>query len=238
MASALRTWIPDIIQSVEPWMSETDLQAGVRWSHEIQRELGETNFGIICTTRENLAAPWLLYEAGALAKTLPEARVCPYLVDLEPSSLPQGPLAQFQAKRASRDETLDLIAAINDSLGDSSLDRERLHRSFGRCWPDLEEKLNSIPERSPEAGERSPQEILEEVLLLSRGLERQMKADLAAVRHDVNVLDRFNIWERVEERFSRIEKALDNIDGYTDLDAIDSKLDDLETKIENLKPEQ
>ena len=39
IATALRKWLPYIMQSVEPWMSDTDINAGARWSREIEKEL-------------------------------------------------------------------------------------------------------------------------------------------------------------------------------------------------------
>src|SRR5438128_12519610 len=101
IADALRRWIPDVIQTVEPWMSATDIEAGARWNREIDNQLRETQYGIICLTKENQTAPWILFEAGAIAKTIDDAFVCPYLINLDPAEISQGPLTQFQAKRAN-----------------------------------------------------------------------------------------------------------------------------------------
>src|SRR4051812_12111371 len=113
VATALRKWLPDVVQAVEPWMSKHDIGAGSRWSKDIGQVLNDADFGILCLTSENYAAPWLLFEAGALAKRRDEARVVPYLIGIEPSDLPAGPLNQFQAKRATVDDTWDLVQAIN-----------------------------------------------------------------------------------------------------------------------------
>jgi hypothetical protein len=217
-------------------MSELDLEAGTRWNERVQHELSETRFGIICVAQSNVGAPWLLFEAGALAKTLQDAHVCPYLIGLEPSNLPQGPLAQFQAKRANRAETHDLVRAVNHSLGENALDADRVDRSFERWWPDLEATLASLPhQESSTPSRRSPDDMLEEVIVLTRSLERQVASELGAVRHDVNVLDRFKVWEKLEERFARIEKALKNIEGFNDLDDIAFKLDDVEGKLDEIE---
>jgi hypothetical protein len=236
VARALRKWLPDIIQSVEPWMSELDLEAGTRWSDLIQQELSETRFGILCVTRSNVQASWLLFEAGAIAKTLRDTYVCPYLVGLEPSDLPKGPLAQFQAKRANSAETYDLVRAINRALGDEALGEDRIKRSFERWWPDLEQAFTSLSEQElPTASRRSQAEMLEEVIELTRRLERQVASELGAVRHDVNVLDRFKFWEKIEDRFARIESAMKNIGGVSDLDDIVSKIDDVESRLGDIE---
>src|SRR4051794_7753881 len=102
VARALRGWLPLVIQAIDPWMSEHDIGSGQRWSLEIASQLDVSNFGVICATRENQASPWLNFEAGALAKKLTDSFVCPYLVDLDFSDL-TGPLAQFQARKATEE---------------------------------------------------------------------------------------------------------------------------------------
>lgn len=181
VAHAIRQWLPDIIQSIEPWMSELDLEAGARWNERIQRELSETRFGIICVTSQNVAAPWLLFEAGALAKTLQDTYVCPYLIGIEPSALPRGPLAQFQAKRANKAETKALVMTVNQALGESALDPTRVEKSFERWWPDLESVLTSLPQQShleEPAPQRTSEDMLEEILLLVREIGRQERSTI------------------------------------------------------------
>ena len=57
VAEALESWLPSVIQSVEPYMSEEDIEKGTRWSQDITRELELCNYGIICVTRTNIEAP-------------------------------------------------------------------------------------------------------------------------------------------------------------------------------------
>lgn len=78
-ALALRDWIPNIIQAAEPWMSEIDIGAGERWNPKVSGELKESNYGIVCLTKDNLDAAWIHFEIGALAKTVEDAFVCPSL---------------------------------------------------------------------------------------------------------------------------------------------------------------
>jgi hypothetical protein len=83
VAQALKKWLPLVLDDVKPWFSDKDILAGKRWFLEVGQGLQETNFGIICLTRDNLESPWLLFEAGALSKALDEGHVCPYLLDVE-----------------------------------------------------------------------------------------------------------------------------------------------------------
>jgi hypothetical protein len=100
LAHAFHEWLPLVLHYVEPWLSEADIDAGERWAQSVATELAASNFGIICVTSENITSPWVLFEAGALTKSLETSRVIPVLLDLEFSDV-SGPLAQFQAEKLS-----------------------------------------------------------------------------------------------------------------------------------------
>jgi hypothetical protein len=76
VAEALRDWLPAVIQEIVPFMSEKDIAAGARWTNQIEQELEGTQLGIVCVTRENQSAPWLNFEAGAIAKQIESSRRC------------------------------------------------------------------------------------------------------------------------------------------------------------------
>ena len=169
VAKALREFIPDVIQAVKPWMSEVDIRAGDRWSAELSRELQETKFGIICVTPTNSNAPWLLFEAGALAKTVNKTYVCPYTIGMEPANIPSGPLSNFQAKRANKEETMQMVTAINGAMEGQGLPEAQLGRAFNRCWPELEKKIGSLPpEETSQEERRSTDEMVVEILEIVR----------------------------------------------------------------------
>ena len=174
VAHALKVWIPDVLNAVKTWMSVSDLGAGERWNVAIANELEKTRIGIICLTKSNLSEPWIMFEAGALAKSLKDSFVCPYLVDLDPLDIPKGPLTQFHAKRSTREETFQLISTLNSSLGDTKLSDDRLVRSFNRCWPDLEKQLKIAAKiKEEEPIERSLDEMVEEILDIVRNISRK-----------------------------------------------------------------
>lgn len=181
VALALRQWIHDVIQNAEPWMSHTDIDAGARWGRDMDEKLSDTKFGVICLTRGNLGAPWILFEAGALAKSINDTFVCPYLIDLSPSDIPQGPLAQFQAKQANQKETWELICTMNKALreqGGEGLTDEQLRRTFEKWWPDLDKTLKSLPEEQTGVQAHRPvEEMVSDVLEILRGLARGDQAN-------------------------------------------------------------
>ena len=65
---------------------------------EVASALDQMDFGIICVTSGSQHAPWLMFEAGALAKHLKSARVVPLYIDLGPTDV-TGPLADWQGRR-------------------------------------------------------------------------------------------------------------------------------------------
>ncbi len=143
VAEALRDWLPEVLQFVDPFLSTEDIEKGAKWSQVLSGELEKATFSIICLTPENLGSPWLLFEAGAVAKRS-GSRVCTYLVDLEYTDV-KDPLSQFQHTRADKKDTQKLVAAINLHLGDAALERDRMGKAFDKWWPDLERKLASVP---------------------------------------------------------------------------------------------
>jgi hypothetical protein len=142
VAEALCDWLPCVIQTVEPWVSSHDIERGARWNPALTKELELTKVGIICLTPDNLKAPWILFEAGALSKAVDATFVCPFLFRVENSDL-EGPLAQFQTTRAQKQDTRELIRTINKSLGASALKEGTIDQVFEKWWPDLEQRLRS-----------------------------------------------------------------------------------------------
>ena len=181
----LAPWIPKVIQAIDCWYSASDVRAGSRWSLEVARHLERALFGIICVTRENLAAPWILYEAGALARNFrDESRVCPLLIDLTPADL-SGPLAQFQSVPLNEAGMRQLVSSLNESAGGRRLPIERVEPVFSTWWPSLSAQIDELPpaDKHP-VPVRTDRQVLDEILGLARVIssnstsEYQLPADL------------------------------------------------------------
>jgi hypothetical protein len=143
IAAALNEWLPLIFSDVSCWLSTRNIEAGKRWGNELDAELASTTFGILCLTPNNLLAPWLLFEAGALSRSVEVARVVPYCVGVAPDEI-QGPLSRFQSVRADAEGTRALLRSINSVLANPRTE-QMLDRIFDRWWPDLERGLAGIP---------------------------------------------------------------------------------------------
>lgn len=171
-AEALRAWIPKIINAVKPWLASADIDKGARWGSDIATRLESSRAGIICLTPSNLHSDWILFEAGALSKSLQNAFVCPLLIDLDPADL-KGPLAQFQATRAMKEDILKLLRTLNVALGDSALPEVHIEEAFEVWWPKLDAQLKNLPsEEGATKPYRSERDLLEEILALARNQTR------------------------------------------------------------------
>jgi len=171
LACIFKELLPVIIQSVEPWMSEIDLDAGKRWSEDIATHLESSQFGIVCVTPENQASPWLNFEAGALSKKLNVGRVCPCLLKLGKSDL-SGPLSQFQSVILNKEDIKKLIDSINTSQEKPILDKNVLNKCFDKWWPEFNEKIIALPSATVPVIPRSEKDMIEEVLELVRAQHR------------------------------------------------------------------
>jgi hypothetical protein len=176
LALALRDWLPQILQAIEPFVSSEDIAKGSRWSPEIAKKLEESEYGLICVTAENVDSRWLNFESGALAQRFEEGRVCPLLLDHSKAQL-QGPLAQFQSATVTRDDLLRLVKSINDVLP-MPLRSDVLEKSFSKWWPDFDEAVKAIAPPSERVAIRDSESMLSEVLELVRALSREAPGQL------------------------------------------------------------
>jgi hypothetical protein len=174
LAQALHDWIPLVLHNVEPWLSEADIAAGDRWADAVAKELADSNFGVICVTRENVGSPWVLFEAGALAKSMQGSKVIPLLLDLEIRDI-TGPLAQFQAKKVEKSGINEVIQSLNETSNHAVPDA-RAKQLFDALWPEFEKKVEAIPEQATTAKHTRPQsEILEELVTGVRSLDSKLR---------------------------------------------------------------
>jgi TIR domain len=163
-ALGLKSLLQDLFEeAVQVFVSE-HITPGEAWAQRLGTELEQSEFGILCLTRDNWQSPWLLFEAGAIAKKFASSRVVPYLIDELPAASDRSPLAQFQHVRADREGTYRLVESIN-SIRDNPKPNDRLERSFAKWWPDLEQTLKTVQASNPaQPPIRSDRELLETIL--------------------------------------------------------------------------
>ena len=170
VAEYLREWTRTVVQAAKPWMSESEIEKGSRSLEEITRALAGCKVGITCLTPENTERPWILYEAGCLSKSIDDrTRLCTYLIgDIQPSDI-RPPLGMFQGTRATREDTLRMMRTINRVVSDEPVADDILEKVFDKMWPDLENRLATLPPPVDSTPPHRPvEEIMGEVLELAR----------------------------------------------------------------------
>lgn len=167
MAEVLHGFLRRVIQSARPFHSDKDIESGAFWDEVIRTHLKTVKFAIICCTPENISAPWLNYEAGALAEGL-DGCTAPLLLGARPEALKVSPLSRLQAREADEAGTLSVLRALNSKLP-HPLDDDLLRESFGTHWKNFEEQLKAIPPTESKAPEeRNEKDMLAEVVVLCR----------------------------------------------------------------------
>ena len=181
VAEALKEYLPLIVNDFTPWLSTASIDKGANWSTELTEALATARAGIICLTPSNLKEPWILFEAGAIAKTVTEKPLaCTLLSGLESSDL-TGPLALFQDTKPTQKELLQLVKTLNNALGKEAVKESQVEQAFDLVWPKLEEKLANLPsDKFAERPQRPEREMIEEILDTVRSTSQ----------HDSAILDR------------------------------------------------
>lgn len=212
LALIFRDWLPTVIQAIEPFVSSEDIEKGSRWNTDIAQELKESSFGLICVTKDNLPAPWLNFEAGALSKTIDNTYVAPILFDVKPSDLKGSPISQFQATSFTKEDMKRLIETLNTAAG-SCLAPARLDKAFELCYPDLEKSINELRKNEVQDSSNSDDEssshidsnILEELLETARNTQRLLGNTDSKLYSNID-----EVQKKVDHIVERIERQHEN----------------------------
>ena len=170
IAETLKEWLPQVIQSLVPWMS-THIDKGDAWDGAIADGLNDSPIGILCLTKDSIQSTYLHYEAGAIANVA-GSKVCTFLFGIKNSDVRQ-PLGRFQHTKFEKEEVFKLLKTINEKLsetGGKSIPDSLLIKSFNTNWPELEDKLNQAPKGKAKEHETPDRELLEEILNTVRNM--------------------------------------------------------------------
>ncbi len=172
LAVELKRWIQLVIQAAEPWISE-DIQKGMRWGGEVQTRLESCQMGIVCVTPENQHAPWLLFEAGVLARNK-ETNVCTVLLGIKKTDVLE-PMGWFQHTETSREDIYKLMETINSRLiatEGKALKDGQLQDAFDTYWPRLEAIIMKLAQEAPTVAvpQRDTADMTREILEIVRDI--------------------------------------------------------------------
>src|SRR6266852_968249 len=183
VAQKLREWLPRVVQAAKPWMSDADIAKGSRGLNELAKALYSMKVGVTCLSPDNLEAPWLLFEAGALSKAIDDTnRLCTYLLDgLKPEDV-KAPLGMFQATKATKEDTRKLIQTINVSVSEQPLREEDLDEIFEAMWPTLEATIKSLALAQPTTTiKRNGEDMIAEILELVRAEANRTQPEIKRI---------------------------------------------------------
>jgi hypothetical protein len=232
LALALYDWLPTVLQNVKPFMSAENIDKGERWSVDIAKELEQTQYGIICVTPENIEAPWVLFEAGALSKSIQNSRVSPLMLNLVPSDFSKSPLLQFQLTTFKKEDFKKLLYSINNNAPENeTITIEILNRAFDRAWPELEadvakikpgkDLVTVIPPTSSNSSTdvklNKFEESIEELLTNSRSQLRIVSSVYEKKADDTDVIAELlspihPVWVDMEKELSGLMKSLKELE--------------------------
>ena len=201
IALALKEWFPVVMQNLRPYVSSEDIGKGTRWSRELQSELESSEFGILCVTRENMDAPWLMFEAGVLSK-VGISRVSPFLYDIQPPEI-TGPMQLFQATVFDRRDIWNLVSELNRMSGPGALPEKRLAQVFDRWYPDLERRLNALRNLEPDTPEGIQAKMVSDVAAIRRRMEENQREE------DRRYQDLTAVCQRLEGAVATLAQGMD-----------------------------
>ena len=139
VAKAFQRCLPLLFDGLDIYLS-TSMNKGVRWSDKLNAALQKSDFAILCVTRENRAAPWMMYEAGVLSQTTSK-NVAPFLLDMSASEL-KNPVTQFQITVFEKEDLETLILTINQCRAEKErVPEATLKRRFQLVYNSSLEKL-------------------------------------------------------------------------------------------------
>lgn len=152
VAELLRDWIPNVIQEASVYVSSQDIAKGESWPENIRGNLSEIDLGVVVVTKSNFEAPWIMFEAGALSKSV-RSKMIPLLCGVDQVDLAKSPLRLFQGcKGESRDDMSAMLQSLNASAA-TPLSAERLEVAFDKWWPDFAGAYQQLEQDPPAAKE-------------------------------------------------------------------------------------
>ncbi|MFL4480535.1 hypothetical protein ACIPUB_19955 [Paeniglutamicibacter sp. ORCA_105] len=177
VGKAMAAAVTEIFDPVVDTFISQEIKAGARALNEIDDELSDTDFGIICLTRANQAEQWINYEAGALSREVDgkRLRLGVFLVDFDDTKEVNSPMNIFQCKMATLEGMSDLMTSLNDL--EPKLNEATLKKRISYAWPDLE-KAVAAAKNDSSGGPRLPPKTTDEKLDELLGLVKAVEASL------------------------------------------------------------
>lgn len=143
VAAALKTAIEDFFSDngITAFMSESDIGAGKNWYQEIKGHLTSSKIGILCLTPSNTEAPWLWFEAGAMAMAYDEKDVIPLLLGIKTSE--GSPLSQKNYVTWSHHGFCEILQSVAKAC-EIKISNKRIKASSKGYFDDVNKTVEEI----------------------------------------------------------------------------------------------
>lgn len=218
IAECLARNLPFIVPEIRCFQSSGGIDKGARWSSEIAVELEGSDLGLICLTEQNAIAPWVLFEAGALSKSVANSKVVPLLFGIGPSNLAGGPLSQFQAAVFGRAEFKSVCDTLLEDADDEAKEKSKAY--FDKFWPDIEAEISSaLEETIPRKRKRpDPQaRAIDEILGVQKFIASKLSRPGELVPYGVLVRAMIEAISTGEESEGKGAALIDHIDSLEEM---------------------
>ena len=172
-AEAFYRFLPMIMtKNPNEFYLSTGIYKGADWEKNLREGLQAADFGILCVTRDNFAAPWMIYEAGFLSHKAGAEKVAPFLLDVSPSEL-EGPLSHFQSTVFEKEDLQKLVLDMNRLESEPRREKTLLD-NFEDVYSRWEERLQmaSALEADEDSAESMARKTLADVGRLLRRSEK------------------------------------------------------------------
>lgn len=127
---------------LECFVSTVDIASGDDWWNKIKKELKKCKQGILCVTKENIKAPWIYFEAGAMvARDVPTV---PLLFNCSINSLEGSPIKGKQCiDFYDQAQFLKMIYDINYKMNLLPITKEQLDPIAKEAYLEFKNALSS-----------------------------------------------------------------------------------------------
>jgi len=158
---------------VTAFVSSQSIPKGARGMQAIGASLSASDYGIVILSAANQHAPWITYEAGALARSV-EAPVATLLLDLIPSDV-TGPLESFQATSFATPADMRRLFVEIAQRADTTMPEESIGILFDAAWPSLRDSWTPpSPDDTAQEPRRDDADMLSELVNRMRRMEQKL----------------------------------------------------------------
>lgn len=149
IAKALKTTLENQIfanTGLQCFVSDLDISSGDDWWQKIKSELRSCKLGIACITKENLIAPWIYFESGAMISH--NLRLIPLLINCNIKALSDTPLSsKNMVDFYNQDKFVKMIIDINNEFNLLQIEPKNLELIAINAYKNLSNDLSSTLKR-------------------------------------------------------------------------------------------